>query len=321
MSKAPLFCVSDENVKNSHGFYVKTAGIDLETRFLANPVCLRDHYNSTDAHLGLWKDIEIKDGKLFMRPDFDTEEEANKDVVRKVMNGKLRGSSIGIYFDPEDLVLVDDRLILLKCELYEVSIVAVPSNASAVALFKTDGARYTDAEIKQLTLSLKTVKPKNNKHMKTIAKHLSLNEDATETAILKAIKDKEAALATVTANLTAKEADYTALKAKYNTLKQAEDARLKAELKAELNAAIKDGRIDKSSEASIKELSHESAMSLLKSLPKRKSIADQVIDPSNELDKFKGKTYRELDREGLLAELKALDNDYFEELRKKHFGK
>src|SRR5690625_1736082 len=88
MSKAPLFCVSDENVKNSHGFYVKTAGIDLETRFLANPVCLRDHYNSTDAHLGLWKDIEIKDGKLFMRPDFDTEEEANKDVVRKVMNGK-----------------------------------------------------------------------------------------------------------------------------------------------------------------------------------------------------------------------------------------
>src|SRR5690625_7608940 len=123
--------------------------------------------------------------------------------------------------------------------------------------------------------------------MKTIAKHLSLNEDATETAILKAIKDKEAALATVTANLTAKEADYTALKAKYNTLKQAEDARLKAELKAELNAAIKDGRIDKSSEASIKELSHESAMSLLKSLPKRKSIADQVIDPSNELDKFK----------------------------------
>lgn len=321
--KAPLFVVSDETVMNSHGFYVKTDGIDLQARFLANPVCLKDHINSTDTHLGLWKDIEKKDGKLMMRPDFDTTLDANQDVVRKVLNNKLRGSSIGISFNPEYLTVEDDKLVLQKCELFEVSIVAVPSNAGAIALFKADGQVYTDQEITQLTLSAKqsnNKQPKKSDYMKTIATHLKLNEDANVEAILNAVKAKDVALADVTAKLTAKESEFATLKTNYDTLKQAEDARLEAELTAELTAAVKDGRIDADAQDTFKELSHESAMKLLKSLPVRKSIAGQVTGVADEMDKFRDKTWSEIDKMGLLSELKELDPEHFEALKKAHFG-
>ncbi len=150
--------------------------------------------------------------------------------------------------------------------------------------------------------------------MKILAKHLGLSEEATEETILKAIKAQEKQLESVRSSL--KKAEQTA-----NKLKAAEDNRRKAEIGKKVDAAVKDGRLDASGADAVKALPAETAEALLKALPKRDKISDNLDDGSDPLAQFKGKSWDELDRQGLLAELKETDPDYFEELKEKEFGK
>ena len=316
MSKAPIFLTNDQNQKNSYGFYVDTAGIDLKQRFEANPVCLNNHSNDTKAVLGNWIDIEVKDGKLFMRPDFDTEDPEGKEVVRKVLAGKLKGCSLGILFDPKDMVNENGKLILKKCVLFEVSIVAIPSNGNALALFNMDGEQLTEQEIKSLCLSLQTAKPFNNdKTMKKLTAHLQLSENASEDAILEAVKAGEA-------KLTASETKYSELKAKYDTLETSVKDNQKKELEVELALAVKDGRIDEAGKAPILELAHDSAMKLLKSLPIRKAVKGQIKEDEKDPETKYGKlSWAELDKGNKLAKLKADFPDYYAERFEQQFGR
>jgi len=315
MSKAPLFVVSDEAVLNSYGFCVLTSGINYEERFKDNPICLNNHNNDTRHVLGSWIDIEVKDGKLFMRPVFDTKDTDGMEVVRKVLSGTIKASSIGIMFDPVDMVLMNDRLTLTKCVLFEVSIVAVPSNANAIALFNMAGQQLSEQEIKSLCLSIQPDKHFNNNTMKLLTTHLQLAENATEEAILSAIKAVEL-------KLTESENTNKTLKTKIKTLEDAAKEKDTAELTTELTAAVKDGRIDEAAKATFLELSHESAMKLLKSLPKRKSVANEIEAGEKTPEEMYGKlSWSELDKTNKLGKLKADFPDYYAERFEQHFGK
>lgn len=316
MSKAPLFVVSDEAVLNSYGFAVQTSGINIEERFRDNPVCLDGHINDSKHVLGKWIDIEVKDGKLYMRPSFDTKDADGEEVVRKVLNGTIKGSSIGIMFDPVDMANVDGKLILLKCILVEVSIVPVPSNGNAIALFSMDGKELSEKDIKSLCLSLKTAKPFNNNKMKLVTAHLQLPETATEEAILTAIKANEQ-------KLTDSKNEYAALKVKFDALEAESKQKNEAELTAELNAAVKDGRIDEAGKAPILELSHESAMKLLKSLPIRKPVSSQVdnSDGKTPQEVYGKLSWEELDKGNKLQKLKADHPEYYAERFEQKFGR
>jgi HK97 family phage prohead protease len=316
MSKAPLFVVSDEAVLNSYGFCVLTSGIDTEQRFKDNPICLNNHDNDTRHVLGSWTDIEVKDGKLYMRPVFDTKDPDGVEVVRKVLNGTIKGSSIGIMFDPVDMVNLNGKLTLTKCELFEVSIVAVPSNGNAIALFTKEGKKLSEQEIKSLCLSLQTAKPfNNNKTMKLLTAHLQLPDNATEEAILSAVKAVEL-------KLTESKTENATLKTKIETLEKDAKEKNTAELTAELEAAVKDGRIDEAGKAPILELAHDSAMKLLKSLPKRKSVAKEIEANEKTPEEIYGKlSWSELDKTNKLHKLKADFPDYYAERFEQHFGK
>lgn len=315
MSKAPLFVVSDEAVLNSYGFCVLTSGINTEERFKDNPICLNNHNNDTRHVLGSWIDIEVKDGKLYMRPVFDTKDPDGVEVVRKVLSGTIKASSIGIMFDPVDMVLLNDRLTLTKCILFEVSIVAVPSNANAIALFNMAGQQLSEQEIKSLCLSIQPEKHFNNNTMKLLTAHLQLAENATEEAILSAIKAVEL-------KLTESQNTNATLKTEIETLKSAAKEKNTAELTAELEAAVKDGRIDEAGKAPILELAHESAMKLLKSLPKRKSVANEIEAGEKTPEEMYGKlSWSELDKTNKLHKLKTDFPDYYAERFEQHFGK
>lgn len=315
MSKAPLFVVSDEAVLNSYGFCVLTSGINTEERFKDNPICLNNHNNDTRHVLGSWIDIEVKDGKLYMRPVFDTKDTDGVEVVRKVLSGTIKASSIGIMFDPVDMVLINGRLTLTKCILFEVSIVAVPSNANAIALFNMAGQQLSEQEIKSLCLSIQPEKHFNNNTMKLLTTHLQLAENATEEAILSAIKAVEL-------KLTESQNTNATLKTEIETLKSAAKEKNTAELTAELEAAVKDGRIDEAGKAPILELAHESAMKLLKSLPKRKSVANEIEAGEKTPEEMYGKlSWSELDKTNKLGKLKADFPDYYAERFEQHFGK
>ncbi len=317
MSKAPLFITNDEAVLNSYGFAVLTSGIDLNQRFSENPVCLNNHSNDTKDVLGKWIDIEIKEGKLFMRPAFDTEVPEGKEVVRKVLAGTIKGCSLGIMFDPADLVNENGRLILKKCILFEVSIVAVPSNGNAIALFNMDGNPITEQEIQSLCLSLQTAKPfENENKMKLLTTHLQLAEGSTEEAILLAVKAVEQ-------KLTDSENKYATLKTQFDALTTEKTAKLQADYDALKTLALKDGRIDAAAVPTIEELSLEKRIELLNKLPKRNKIKDEMTDEdeASAESKYGKLSWSELDKGNHLAKLKADFPDYYAERFELQFGR
>lgn len=315
MNKNKPFVLNDSNEKNSYGFYVLTAGISLK-RFNANPVCLNDHRNSTKDVLGKWIDLSVEGELLKALPEFDTEDADGKEVVRKVLKGTIKGCSIGITFKKEDLQLQNGKLILLKCELFEVSIVAVPSNANAIALYSQEGELIPEDTIQQLCLSLQKPKPPKNKYtMKLITTHLQLSDNADESAVLTAIRSIEA-------TVTTKADELEALQLKYNALEQKETARLQAQFDAEKALALTDGRLDATGETALLKLAEnklEDALAFLKAMPKRKPVAGDLEGEEVKLAAFEKMTWDELDKGNYLAALKANYKDYYEKRFKAEF--
>lgn len=308
------FILSDGNTTNSYGFRVLTAGISLD-RFKKNPVCLNEHKKSTKDVLGIWEDIEIKGQQLTASPKFDTEDIEGKEVVRKVNNGIIKGCSIGISFSYDDLELIDDVPVITKCELLEASICAIPSNASAVVLYNQDGEKLTDEQVQSLCLSITDKQPKKTEiTMKQLVAHLQLAENATEAEILTAVKGIEA-------KLTASETEKKKVQNELDALKKAKEDEEKAKLTAELDQAVKDGRLDEAGKEPLLALSYDAAMKVLNSLPKRQSVAGQLQNPEAQLSNFDKMTWEELDKGNHLAKLKAENPDYYKERFRQKFGK
>ncbi len=158
----PKFILNDETVTNSYGFRILTAGIDL-TRFKMNPVMLNGHIQSKQNVIGSWQNITLEGGKLIAEPLFDTEDENAKLIAGKVERGVIKGASMGITFSKKDLSNENGEMVLKNCTLFEVSIVAVPSNANALRL-QMDGKELTENDIHELCLSLtdKTINTDNS---------------------------------------------------------------------------------------------------------------------------------------------------------------
>lgn len=127
MSKTHTFLVSDES-DNSHGFKVLTEGIDA-TQFEKNPIMLYMHERPTI--IGRWENLKKEDGKLYADAVFDIESEKGKEIARQVEKDFLRGASIGITYQKEDL----KNGVLEKCRLFEISIVDIGSNPNALKLY------------------------------------------------------------------------------------------------------------------------------------------------------------------------------------------
>jgi HK97 family phage prohead protease len=143
------FVLSDEAIVSSHGFRVKISGISLD-RFKSNPVMLDGHKTDSRNVIGRWTDIKVEGGKLTAMPEFDLEDPEAAIIAGKVERGFIRGASVGIMYNSKDMVLGADGVPeLLKCELMEVSIVSIPSNANALILFShKTGQRLSDQEVK-----------------------------------------------------------------------------------------------------------------------------------------------------------------------------
>lgn len=316
MNKAARFFVNDQNIKNSYGFFVETSGINLSERFEGNPICLNNHNNNTKDVLGTWIEFKVENGILSMIPEFDTEDTDGKEVVRKVLAGKLKGCSMGIMFDPKDMVNENGKLILKKCVLFEVSIVAVPSNANSISLFNMNNEPITEKEIKSLCLNLQTANPFENNHtMKILLAHLQLAEGTNEEAVLLAVKAIET-------QLTTSKTEYTELKTKFDALETQQTAKLQGEYDALKAVALKDGRIDAAAVVPIEALPVEKRIDLLNNLPKRNKIADQLND-GNETSpegKYGKLSWSELDKGNYLSKLKADHPDYYTERYELHFG-
>lgn len=250
MSKAnKRFVFNDETVANSYGFYISTSGIDL-SRFEKNPIMLSDHWNDNAAVLGKWLDIQKSGSILSGLPEFDMEDEKVKPIAGKVERGYINACSMGIMFDREDMIMLDGKVFLTKCQLAEVSIVPVPSNKNAVKLMYEDGTVLEETEVKSLCLSLapKTnefeTNPKTNmkKIILSVAALMALSykDQPAEGLDLAEVEGKIIDLSNKVASL---HAENTALKAAAQQAKEAQEAALKQNATTDVELAIAEGKI------------------------------------------------------------------------------
>jgi HK97 family phage prohead protease len=131
---AKTFILSDGSKQNSHGFSVDLGGLDTE-RFENNPVMLYSH--NREQVIGRWLNLRVVHNRLIAEAEFDTDDELAKQVSKKVDKGFLKGASMGIII--REMRETADGMVATHAELLEASIVSVPSDAGAVALYDEAG--------------------------------------------------------------------------------------------------------------------------------------------------------------------------------------
>jgi len=263
------FVLNDDNFVNTYGFSVATSGIDLSA-FTENPVMLESHRNDADHTLGRWINLTVEESRLLADPEFDSEGERVQIVSGKVERGFIKASSIGITFNPDKFLLVGGRLILTECKLLEASIVPVPSNAGAIALFTPEGRPLDEDEVKQLCLEAKQTKPEKNDKMKKF--QISL---AALTA-LGVTEPEQLEDAQLSAKIEALVSSNAALTAKLKQLNDAAEADLESKRNALVEQAIKEGRITADKKETFLSLAKNDfalAQATLDALPKKQSFA------------------------------------------------
>lgn len=148
---------------------------------------------------------------------------------------------MGITFNRDDLKYVEGALILEKCELYEVSIVAVPSNANAIRLYNTDGELLKENEIQKLCLS---AIPTDFEEVSTNKNDMKITlKPAILLALGFAAGTTEVEAAELEAKINALSAAKQAAELKLAQKEEAEETAKLAAINADVDAAVKAGQI------------------------------------------------------------------------------
>lgn len=283
--------INDENVANSYGFKIPTAGIGLQ-RFRKNPVMLKDHRNSIDNVLGSIEDVTAEKGLLTGSPVF-VENDDEVDVIKnKYDQGFIRACSMGIIFHRDDMKVVGGVLILEKCELMEVSLVAVPSNQNAVRLYAAETFKegqentpLSDEEIQNLCLNLQTTNPEPLKNQNTNMSKIKLSAStakilglaATEQEIDVAVFD--AKVMALNAKLTQANADLSAAQTKIEGFESANEAAKLQAVNNQVDEALSAGKITADNRETFVNLgvaNPDLLKETLASLPAKKSLSADV---------------------------------------------
>lgn len=290
MARPEYFVFNDENVKNSYGFYINTLGIKMD-RFNDNPVMLNNHINSNENVIGNWSDSLKENGLLKLKPHFDEETNLGKDVAGKVDRGYLKGCSMGIIPNWDSVQKVGDRLIMMECELAEGSIIPVPSNKGAIAIYSVDGELMKEEDVKSLCLSVTqklTDVPENlnsktdmNKIILSVAALMALGfKDQSKEGL--DVADVEAKVLGLSKQVTDLTAENTGLKLAAQTAKEAQEAAVKLAATQKVDLAITQGKIPADKKEAFVQLgitSPEVLETTLASIPAKQNLGAGVIVP------------------------------------------
>lgn len=318
------FIFNDENQENSYGFSILTEGIDL-TRFMKNPVMLSDHWNSNWNVIGKWNDVKKEGAILTGLPEFDTEDKDAAAIGGKVERGFINACSMGIVFDRENLSVIGGKVFLTKCELVEVSVVPVPSNANSVRLMHEDGKVMDEKEIQELSLSvIPSIKnPELNLKIDNMKKIiLSLGalmalgfKDQPEGGL--DASEVEAKILSLSAELTKVKGEKEALELAAKNAKEKAEAEAKTRIEQKVALAITNGQFkaDQKDEMVNLGLTSETALdTVIGSIPVKQNFSSKVTSTEN-TNTSEVKTMDDFQKLSLEAQL-AFKNDNPEEYKK-----
>ena len=318
------FIFNDENQENSYGFSILTEGIDL-TRFMKNPVMLSDHWNSNWNVIGKWNDVKKEGAILTGLPEFDTEDKDAAAIGGKVERGFINACSMGIVFDRENLSVIGGKVFLTKCELVEVSVVPVPSNANSVRLMHEDGKVMDEKEIQELSLSIiPSIKnPELNlkidnmkKIILSVAALMALGFKDQPTEGLDAT-EVESKILSLSAELTKVKGEKEALELAAKNAKEQAEAQAKIRIEQKVALAITNGQFkaDQKDEMVNLGLTSETALdTVIGSIPAKQNFSAGVTKPTGGAT-TEVKSMDDFQKLSLEAQL-AFKNDNPEEYKK-----
>lgn len=274
------FVINDETKKNSHGFYLVNAGGRFN-RFKANPVMLNCH--DLKETIGKWLNLRSDGNLLIADPEFDEGDPDAMKIKGKVERGYLRGASPGIIILSaewrENAVTHEQEIYVTDWELFETSIVSVPSNAGALTLkvYDANHQLIEDGNVKC--------------HVENIIK-LSLSQKETKTIVTMNEEIKLSAEALVALGITGKitpEAISAAVlnlkvrteKAERELSQMQEKAEEERKKRAEelVKMSIQEGRITADKKEAFIRLSladYETAKATLDAIPVKQSLSAQI---------------------------------------------
>lgn len=310
-TKNKTFILSDDTV-NSYGFRIDIENSDLE-RFQTNPVMFYNHWD----FIGSWENIRIEDGKLLAEPVFmdDENETTALKVSKRVENGFLKAASLGINILKWEET--EGEPPIATVEVFECSIVDIPSNANAVTLYDTNGQKLEGEAISLALNAIKTnstqEKTEKKTDMKLNAKSLTvlgLTEKSSDDSINEAID-----------NLAKQNAQ---LSADNDKLKADSEAQKQKAIDALISTALNDGRITADKKEKFEKLAAtdlELATDTINALPAKKTLSgkEDLENPKTELGDRESWTFadwRKKDTAGLLALKKENPEKYQEIINK-----
>lgn len=325
---AKTFILHDESV-NTFGFWIKTDGIDL-SQLRKNPMMYFMHIRPGDEGndnkdmilpIGHWENIRTEGDKVLADPVFDLDDPFAKRIADKVEKGILRMASIGVgkpfEMSADKMFLKEGqtRPTLIRCIAKEASIVDLGSNLNALKLYDEDGQLITLSQ-DPAKCAIPLIKQSNKSEMKTVFGLLKLADTANEAEAYQAIVN-------LNGKLTVLEGKNVKLEGDILKLKERDQADLQARVKALIDSAVKDRKVlekDRQIYKTLAEQNIENTKAVLDSMPIMTKLADNITAPG---EKFKGKTWDELDKIGgnALSEIKLTDPTRFKELYKTKFGK
>jgi hypothetical protein len=319
---AKTFILHDESV-NSHGYWMSTAGCDI-SQFEKNPIMLWNHNNAwgdtREARLpiGHWENVRIKGRQILADPVFDLDEFSQM-IAKKVEANTLRMASVGAM--PVE-TSEDARYIkpgqryatVLKWKLKEASIVNIGANDNAlVALYDDAGAILNLSDENTSPLKPLNIKKNMNKEFIEVKQLLQLSEDADESKIALAVKKLID--------------DKAELQDKSDKRELADKEGKKNQFAAEVEKAVKDGRINAAGKDHLVKLydsNPEDAEKFLTSIPARESVTEKINQAGQagktELADLSAKTWDELDKSGKLIILKDKYPDVYKDKYREKFG-
>lgn len=317
----PTFVLNDETKVNSYGFRVLNAGIDL-SRLQGNPVMLDFHYDSNQAVLGKWANIRIEGSLLKADADFDIEDENAKKIAGKVERGYIKGASLGLLFNRQDMKPEADgsAFVLEKSEAIEASICPIPSNANALKLYASDTHKLLSSDEIKLSLSqLPTQFQQSNmkKLMLSLAALTALGYNEQP-------NDDEQSLARLSADIEGIKKQLDAEKTARQTLQKTVDDAASLAAETLVNDAIKAGRFGadkKDTFLSLAKTNLAQAKEIIEAMPAKASLSAMIEKPKDQklaADRadWTYMDWAKKDSVGLAA-MRVNDPQAFEVLRKK----
>lgn len=288
---AKTFVLHDESL-NEYGFWLLTSGGDLK-QFNKNPICLFNHNRSyrdsrdTILPIGHWDNVRIEGSKILAEPVFDADE-FSQQIAAKVESGTLRMASVGIKAietsnDPKWIKPGQRYETVLKWKLKEASIVDIGANNNALALYDNDDSLIELSEGQDCPGLKLLTSNENNTEMKELAKILNLADGASEQELIDAVNPVLSENVTLREDLQKERDAKKLLQDKVDAIQLADLAAKTEKATTLIDAALKDGRLNETPEATVKafwmssfEANYETAEIALGALPAKAKVQETI---------------------------------------------